>query len=250
VNHLEILLVAALGLLVLFELGNVRFRRGLVRHRERLRRNIAYLVASVVVLSMVRIANDFIQAHGLALVRWTGHLGLQFLCCLLLAELVGWFQHWIKHVNGYLWNFHFQHHREEEFDVWLSAHTHALEVLVSGVLLAVLLGLAGFAPLVIEGYLVLYSFVKVFQHSANVYPLGPLDYVIAGPAYHRIHHEVGSRHNYAVTITLFDVLFGTARWPARDAAAVPAPVGVDAGERLPYGFWDEMKHFMRRRRDS
>jgi sterol desaturase/sphingolipid hydroxylase (fatty acid hydroxylase superfamily) len=245
-NALEIALIGALTLLVVLELRSVRFRRGFAGG-DRLRRNLAYLIASAIVLATVRIVNDFIQHHELALVRWTGHLGLQFLCCLLLAELVGWFQHWIKHVNGFLWNFHFQHHREEEYDVWLSMHTHALDVLVSGVLLAVLLGLAGFAPIVIEAYIVLYSFVKVFQHSTHLYPLGPLDYVIAGPAYHRVHHEVGSRHNYAVTITLFDVLFGTVRWPSRDAA--PAPVGVSPEDRLPYGFWDEMRHFIDRRRE-
>jgi sterol desaturase/sphingolipid hydroxylase (fatty acid hydroxylase superfamily) len=102
---------------------------------------------------------------------------------------------------------------------------------------------------VIEAYVVLYSFVKVFQHSTHVYPLGPLEFVIAGPAYHRIHHEVGSRHNYAVTITLWDVVFGTARWPSRDPASAPAPVGVGPEESLPYGFWDELRHFLRPRRE-
>ena len=245
-NPLEIVLVGGLSLLVLLELRDVGFRRGLSAGGDRLRRNLAFLGATVVVMGCVRGVDALIREHAVPVVQWNGHLVLQLIVCFLLAELVGWLLHWVKHVNGYLWRFHFQHHREEQFDIWLTSHTHGLEVVISGALIAVLLGLAGFAPIVTETYLVVYSLVKTFQHSANLYSLGPLDWIVVGPAYHRIHHEVGSRWNYAVTITLYDVLFRTARWPARRGAEPLKPVGVAPGDPLPFGFWREMTFFLKR----
>jgi sterol desaturase/sphingolipid hydroxylase (fatty acid hydroxylase superfamily) len=148
-------------------------------------------------------------------------------------------------VNGWLWNFHFQHHREEHFDIWLSTHTHALEVVVSTIVIAATAGMLGFAPVVTEIYVALYTVVKVYQHSAREYSLGPLDLLVVGPSYHRLHHAPGSRCNYAVTLTVWDLLFRTARWPSR--ATRTAAVGL-AESTMPFGFWSEMTLFLRRRR--
>ena len=244
-NRFEALVLVVIGLLIVVELLDSGFRRRLRRNDARLRRNLGYLVATILAMVGVRLITEFAQRHGLALVRWHGMVPLQIVCCFLVVELAGWLLHYVKHVNGFLWKFHFQHHREDQFDIWLSTHTHGLEVLVSSALIAATTSLLGFAPFVTELYVVVYTIVKVFQHSAHDYSLGILDGLIVGPAYHRLHHAVGSQCNYAVTLTLFDVVFGTATWPSRAAHTAPVPVGLDE-EGAPFGFWGEMLYFLRR----
>jgi sterol desaturase/sphingolipid hydroxylase (fatty acid hydroxylase superfamily) len=243
VNPFETFVVSGIGLLAAGELLDSGFRRRLRRPDERLRRNLAYLAATLVSLGCVHVISDFAQRHGLTLVHWSGRIPLQIACCFAVVELLGWLLHYVKHVNGFLWAFHVQHHLEEHFDIWLSTHTHALEVVTSTVIIATTTTLLGFAPLVTELYVAVYTVVKVFQHSARDYSLGWFDRVVVGPRYHRLHHEVGSRCNYAVTLTLFDVLFRTARWPSPTARR--EPVGVVA-PGVPFGFWREMTLFLAR----
>ncbi len=252
-NPFEIFVVAAIALLVLGELLDAGFRRRLRRADGRLRRNLAYLLASIASLVCVRFITDGVQQQGIAIVRWPEMIPLQIVACFFVVELLGWLLHYVKHVNGFLWKFHFQHHIEEHFDIWLTTHTHALEVVVSAVIIAATAGLLGFAPIVTELYVAVYTVVKVYQHSARDYSLGPLDRIVVGPAYHRLHHAPGSRCNYAVTLTLFDLAFGTTRWPERTGR--PLPAGIDVSD-MPFGFWEEMALFLRRgparsqRRDS
>ena len=242
-NPFEILVLAGVTLLILCELLDAGFRRRLKRADGRLRRNLAYLLASIASMACVRLISEQSQQHGIALVRWPESILLQAAFCFLVLELLGWLLHHVKHVNGFLWKFHFQHHREEHFDIWLSTHTHALEVVVSATVIAATAALLGFVPIVTELYVAVYTIVKVYQHSAHEYSLGLLDRILVGPAYHRLHHAPASRCNYAVTLTLFDVAFGTARWPGPRAR--PVPVGIDEPD-LPFGFWDEMALFLRR----
>jgi sterol desaturase/sphingolipid hydroxylase (fatty acid hydroxylase superfamily) len=239
----EVLMGTVLVILVLAEFLDAGFRRRLTLPDVRLRRNLAYLGATMVAMACVSFIADAAQRGGFALIRWPGLIPLQVVACFLVVELLGWLLHFVKHVNGFLWKFHLQHHREEHFDIWLSTHTHALEVIVSSIVIATTAAVLGFAPVVIQLYVAVYTIVKVYQHSAHAYSLGPLDRIVVGPTYHRLHHERGSRCNFAVTLTVFDVMFGTARWPDRGAA--PVAVGVD-DPGIPFGFWREMGLFLRR----
>jgi sterol desaturase/sphingolipid hydroxylase (fatty acid hydroxylase superfamily) len=230
----------ALVALFLLEFRDPRFRRSWYRDPRRMRRNLAFGAAAIAVLVVLRWINRAVESVSiLHLLDVPDSPALELPLCVLVAELAGWFLHWVKHENRFLWGFHFQHHRESEYNLWLTMHTHALEVLVSGVITSVFLSLWGFSVLVIELYLVWYGFMKAFQHSAISYSMSVLGRLVITPAYHRLHHEIGSRSNYGITLTLFDVLFRTARWPAA-CAATAARYGLDTGEVMPFGFWKEM----------
>ena len=231
---LEKMVTLAILLLCLAEAGSlVRGLKG-----KRLGRNLGFGTAALGVGVVLRHLHEWMA--GLAVLHW-GNRWLESLACVLVAELFGWTCHYLKHVHPWLWKFHFQHHREEEYNLWLTTHTHALEVLFSGTVMAALLAVCGFSNQVVGVYLLYYSLVKFFQHSSRDYRLGPLGYLIITPAYHRWHHEIESRCNYGVTLTLFDVLFGTVRWPDH---VTPERYGVK-GE-LPYGFWAEHLWFLGR----
>ena len=244
-NWLEIALGAGLLGLCLFELRDPEFRRGLYRDPSRIRRNLSFGVASVAAMVLLKRLNVLVEGTQLATVMdWQAFGPLQVIPCVLIAELLGWLLHYVKHRNAFLWKFHFQHHRESQYNIWLTAHTHALEVVVSGCILALVLTLAGFSVVTIEIYLVYYGFMKAFQHSAHDYSLGPFDRVLVTPRYHRLHHEVNSVCNYAITLTLFDVLFRTATWPPATSPAAGVQYGVAAADQVPFGFWKEMTYFL------
>ena len=242
------ILIGTILLLVLLEFRDRQFAESWYHGRARLLRNLGYLAATVVVMPLLPVINEEIRQLVPLLLNWGAPGAIEFVGCFLLAELLGWLLHYVKHENNFLWAFHFQHHREEHFNVWMTAHTHALEVVVSAAVIAIFMRLLGFSVIASNAYLVFYSFVKVYQHSALRYRLGPLDYLIVGPAYHRLHHEVASHCNYAVSLTVFDILFRTARWPTESKASEPPRYGTD--DELPFGFWQEMLFFLRRRKTS
>jgi sterol desaturase/sphingolipid hydroxylase (fatty acid hydroxylase superfamily) len=238
-------LVVSILLLVLVEFRDAEFTRSWYQDRRRLRRNLWYLAASLIVMTLLPIMNGQIRRVSPALLEWQGLGALEFIVCFLVAELLGWLLHYIKHGNRFLWRFHFQHHRDEQYNLWLTAHTHALEVVFSAALIALVLRLLGFSDPATAAYLTFYTFAKVYQHSALQYRLGPLDFLIVGPAYHRFHHHVGSRCNYGVSLTVFDVVFRTARWPEPMPGGRQQCYGTGLVDKLPFGFWEEMAYFLR-----
>jgi sterol desaturase/sphingolipid hydroxylase (fatty acid hydroxylase superfamily) len=239
-------LVGAIGVLVLLEFRNPEFARSWRQDRTRLRRNLWYLGATLLIMPLLPALNREVRRFTHGPMDWECFGILEVPACFLVAELLGWLLHYVKHGNRFLWGFHFQHHRDEKFNLWLTVHTHALEVAVSATLIAWAMGVLGFSELATSTYLIFYSFVKVYQHSATSYSVGLLDYLVVGPAYHRLHHHVGSRWNYGVGLTVFDVLFGTARWPERQSSGPERPYGTGSAAELPFGFWKEMGYFLRR----
>jgi sterol desaturase/sphingolipid hydroxylase (fatty acid hydroxylase superfamily) len=239
--------LGGLGALLGLELCAAGFRRGAFGAGDpaRQRRNLAYLVAALATAGLSKALVGPIQARVPALLDPSAvHPLLDLAACFLVADLIGWVSHHVKHRFDFLWRFHFQHHRESAYDVWLITHTHAVEVVVSGAILLTLLSLLGFSRGAVETYLVLYTLAKTYQHSSFDLTLGRvIDRVIVGPAYHRLHHEVGSRCNYGNVLTLWDVVFETARWPA-SRHAPDVPLGAGDGPE-PYGFAAELAHSFR-----
>ena len=58
-------------------------------------------------------------------------------------------------------------------------------------------------------------------HADAVAAFGPLGKILVSPHYHRVHHSLDQRHihrNFAGYFPIFDWIFGTANFPARDEA--------------------------------
>src|ERR1700735_2913239 len=72
----------------------------------------------------------------------------------------------------------------------------------------------------------IYVCVGTLQHANLRWTFGPLGRVIVSPAYHRLHHAPDiQRANLGVVLTIWDVLAGFARFPARRAG--PGPPGLE-----------------------
>lgn len=234
--------VLGFGALIGAELRSRSFRSGLRGpRRRRIRRNRQFLIAALGASLALRFIWEQLFRHVSPRLDWGDHPIANLVGCFLVAELIGWGLHFVKHKSRFLWKFHFQHHIEPRYDIWLVTHTHALEVLISGTAMGVVLVALGFSPLSVEVYLLFYSLANTYQHSAFDYSLGWLDRLIVNPAYHRFHHAVGSDTNFGNTLTVWDVVFQTATWPTSHRRP-ELEIGIGPGPE-PYGFAAEMLYF-------
>lgn len=237
--------VPGLLLLIGLELRSGEFRDSTWGDRLRVRRNWSYLLAALLAITVVRLVSDGLGGLLPRPIAWRGPVAVEVAACFLAGELLNWVAHRAKHAHPFLWRFHFQHHRESRYSIWLVTHTHPLEVCFTGAWMSAVLVLCGFSPLATQCYLLFYSLANTYQHSSHDYSLGPLDWLIVNPAYHRHHHALGREGNYGSTLTVWDVVFGTARFPATRRADPALRYGIEARAGEPFGFEEELTWFLR-----
>ena len=113
-----------------------------------------------------------------------------------------------------LWKYHAVHHSSEDLE-WISASRfHLVKLLMGSILVDVIALLSGFSP---DIFLIMAPFAVVtsgWVHANLNWTLGPLKYVIAGPVFHRWHHDRSALgKNFASTFSIFDWMFGTFYMP-------------------------------------
>jgi sterol desaturase/sphingolipid hydroxylase (fatty acid hydroxylase superfamily) len=166
--------------------------------------------------------------------HWPGWLLIPL--TIVAMDGANWLAHYADHRFGALWRFHALHHSQEELSVLTSFRAHPL-MHTTGFLLAtipvvVLMPDRAIAPMLITAYVC----IGTLQHANLRWTFGPAGRVIVSPAYHRLHHAADTqRANLGVVLTVWDVLAGYARFPARGAAAGRTgldgrPVPVEQGE--------------------
>ena len=165
--------------------------------------------------------------------QWPGWLLVPL--TVVAMDGANWLAHYADHRLGPLWRFHALHHSQEELSVLTSFRAHPL-MHTTGFLLATipvvaLLPARPIAPVLIT----IYVCIGTLQHANLRWTFGPVGRVIVSPAYHRLHHSPDTqRANLGVVLTIWDVLAGRARFPARSAGAgrtgldgLPVPVEQD-----------------------
>ena len=127
-----------------------------------------------------------------------------------------WLAHYADHRLEALWRFHALHHSQEELSVLTSFRAHPL-MHTTGFLLATipvvaLMPARPIAPVLITVYVC----IGTLQHANLRWTFGPLGRVLVSPAYHRFHHACDDQAvNLGVVLTIWDILTGYARFPAR-----------------------------------
>ncbi|MBM4381060.1 MAG: sterol desaturase family protein [Deltaproteobacteria bacterium] len=224
-----------------FECRERGFVASWVADPVRRRRNAAYLLSNFAVVALLSGITAWMGRHLAPAFHWSGPVWVDVAGCVLVAEFLNWVFHWAKHRHRWLWTFHLQHHVETRYDISLTLHTHPLEVILSGTLMVGTLRLLGFSGVALEVFSTLYFVSNLYKHGAWRVGLGPLDWILVGPALHRLHHARELDGNFGSVLTVYDVLFGTARWP--DAQAWTVQTGTRGGE--PFGFIPEFLAFLR-----
>jgi sterol desaturase/sphingolipid hydroxylase (fatty acid hydroxylase superfamily) len=170
-------------------------------------------------------------------------LALQILEVLVATDLTGYWIHRAFHKRP-LWRIHAVHHSSERLD-WLAAsRVHPLNEMITRMLQAAPLVLAGFDPRVVAAAVPLLTFHAIFIHADVTWDFGPLRYLVSSPRFHRWHHasEVeGLDRNFAGLFPWIDLVFGTFYMPK---ARTPKEFGVR--EQVPEGFGRQLLYPFRK----
>ncbi len=119
--------------------------------------------------------------------------------------------HRASHRVNFLWGTHITHHQSEEYNLSVSLRQGTLATWVT-FWFYLPLALIGFP---VEMFLVVHGVYQVYQffvHTRLVGRLGPLEWILATPSLHRVHHGRTPEcldKNYGGFLNVWDRLFGT-----------------------------------------
>jgi sterol desaturase/sphingolipid hydroxylase (fatty acid hydroxylase superfamily) len=163
-----------------------------------------------------------------------------------VLDLSDYWRHRISHRIGWWYGIHSLHHAEEQLTFWSDDRSHVLEDAITYLWLIVV-GLGIGVPAMQFPFLILcFRLLGSLSHSNTRVGYGwLLSHIFVSPRFHRTHHALraaGRRSaNFGTALSLWDILFGTARFgddtvETGDAGAEPALVNGSWGEQQIAGF--------------
>jgi sterol desaturase/sphingolipid hydroxylase (fatty acid hydroxylase superfamily) len=170
-------------------------------------------------------------------------IGLRLAGALVVGEIGFYWGHRWMHEIPALWRFHAIHHRAEQMDWLVNTRAHPIDIVIgrlSGLVPMYMLGLAQPMGRSLDLVPVLFAFIGslwgYFIHANLNWRLGPLEWIVATPAFHHWHHTNDGPElldkNYASMLPWIDRLFGThylpKTLPKSYGTHTPIPEGLGA----------------------
>lgn len=159
--------------------------------------------------------------------------------CMFLYDFFSYWRHRLSHTN-FLWPIHAPHHSSTQLN-WLSGtREHFLDIFLICLLGNSLLYALGFPVEAILICAVIRLYWVNFVHMDMNFSLGPLDYVIVTPRFHRWHHvpDRNGNRNFSGFFSFIDLAFGTFYLP-KDKVAEVFGVGTP---NYPQSFSEQMAY--------
>ncbi len=136
---------------------------------------------------------------------------------LVVADIGSYWGHRLMHASPLLWRFHAVHHSAEHMDFLVNTRAHPVDLVVtrlSGLVPLYILGLGSAGPagsLLPVVITLIGTFAGFFIHANLRWRLGPLEALVATPAFHHWHHSRTDHidRNFAATFPWLDRIFGT-----------------------------------------
>jgi sterol desaturase/sphingolipid hydroxylase (fatty acid hydroxylase superfamily) len=175
---------------------------------------------------------------------------LQFLAAVLVADLTQALLHRAYHTVPLLWRFHEVHHSCQHLDWLAGSRMHLIEILLTRSFVLLPLLLLGFAPGVINAYVVLVGLQAVLAHANLGLRPSWLDYVLVLPRYHHWHHSSDPAYvnkNLAIHLPLIDMLMSSFKLPRE---GWPEAYGLHDPDSVPQGILQQHLAPFRRARPS
>lgn len=129
----------------------------------------------------------------------------------LLQDLAFYTMHSVDHKVRLFWAVHVTHHSSEEFNLGVGFRSSVFEPVYRFIYFIPLV-LAGFAPLDIFFVFSVTQLYGIFIHTQYIGRLGFLEWFMATPSHHRVHHGKNDRYidrNMGMFLIIWDRLFGT-----------------------------------------
>jgi sterol desaturase/sphingolipid hydroxylase (fatty acid hydroxylase superfamily) len=232
------LLLVRLSLwLVLLSAVFVPLERLFALHRQKLRRKD--IAADLGYYFIGGLVPSLFLAPPLALFAWTAHallpagltlavaqwpLWQRIMAALVVGEIGYYWGHRWTHEVPLLWQFHALHHSAGQMDWLVNSRVHPVDMVFTRLcgmapLYAVGLAtpLAGTSNMVPALVLAIGSLWGFFVHANLRWRFGPLEWLLATPAFHHWHHTNDGPNvvnkNYAAMFPWVDRMFGTLLLP-------------------------------------
>lgn len=162
----------------------------------------------------VWLVQRLLRDNGLVLALWPADwpIWAQVLLKLAAGDLLRYWLHRWSHEHPMLWRLHAAHHHPPKLYSINVFRFHPADKALQFLCDSLPFILLGIGPVVLAYYFVIYATSGLFQHSNADLRLGWLNYLVSGPEVHRWHHSQlveESNHNYAHTLIVWDLLFGT-----------------------------------------
>lgn len=224
--------------------------------RPEWRTDLAYFFVGHVAIQFILIAVTASSATMAALATWpplaerVGGLPwwLAFPLAVFVADLAQALLHRAYHRVPLLWRFHAVHHSVRHLDWLAGSRMHLVEILLTRSLVLLPLLALGFAPGVINAYVILVGLQAVLAHANLGLRFGWLENVLVLPRYHHWHHARDPDCvdvNYAIHLPIIDRLLGTHRLP--EGNRWPDEYGLLDAEEVPAGIVRQHLHPFRLR---
>lgn len=149
----------------------------------------------------------------------------KIVAAIIVGEFGAYWGHRFAHQNRWMWGFHKVHHSPESMDWLVNTRAHPVDVVFTrlcGLAPLYLLSLATprgegqLLPLIVTLIGTVWAF---FVHGNLNWRFGPLEWLVATPAFHHWHHTNDEHRdrNFAALLPVLDRVFGThylpAQWP-------------------------------------
>jgi sterol desaturase/sphingolipid hydroxylase (fatty acid hydroxylase superfamily) len=160
---------------------------------------------------------------------------MRIVAALVVADIGTYWGHRWTHEIPLLWRFHAIHHSAEHVDFLVSTRAHPVDMVFTrlcGLIPLYVLGFAapvsGDATLVPVVVLLLGTVWGFFIHANVRWRFGPLEWLVATPAFHHWHHTNDGpaylNKNYSALLPWVDRFFGTLYLPKHKQ---PERYGID-----------------------
>jgi sterol desaturase/sphingolipid hydroxylase (fatty acid hydroxylase superfamily) len=130
----------------------------------------------------------------------------------LLYDLAWYTDHRIGHRVGFFWAMHQVHHSSEEYNMTVASRGFVWDITLLNRPTFYLLPLLGVSPLQFITISICTNVWGIAQHTRAVGRLKGLDWLLATPSNHRVHHGREPKYidrNYGEVFMIWDHLFGT-----------------------------------------
>jgi len=218
----DILRISAFTLIaVIMVLWELLFpRRGPSKKRVRWPGNLGIFLINTCMLALIPItavgAAVFSIQNQFGLFYW---VELEFwpkvILCILILDLLIYWQHRIFHMIDPFWRIHRMHHTDTAFDFTTALRFHPIEIFISILVKAVAIILLGAPAFAVIAFEIILNGSAMFNHGNIKIPKvvdRGLRWIIVTPDMHRIHHSVDPNEhnmNYGFFLSVWDRIFGS-----------------------------------------